>query len=75
MRWQAILSIVVIAAVLFWVYRYNWGPDLEVEEQSREKVRQLWARPLPWFPSLDSLTGAHKTSPDGVNMPTGWDGL
>ena len=64
-----------LAVMLFYLFGYKSGPDLEAEEQAKQKVEELWARPLPWYPSLDSLTTGGKTSPDGVKMPTGWSEL
>ena len=64
-----------LAVMMFFLFGYNWGPDLVVEEQAKQKVKELWARPLPWYPHVDSITTGGKTSPDGVKMPTGWDGL
>ena len=74
MRWTAILPILFLAGLLFLLYRQS-GPDLVVEEQAKQAVKELWDRPLPWYPHVDSVTTCCKTSPDGVKMPTGWDAL
>ena len=70
-----IVPVVILFGLLGWVL-WQSGPDLVAEEQSRQVVKEVWARPLPWYPHMESLTGANiKRSPDGVKMPSGWDGL
>ena len=77
MRWQSIVPILFLVAVLFVGY-YAFKdsvPSLEVQVASKSKVGELFDRKLPWWPSIDSVTPGLKTSPDGVKMPIGWQGL
>ena len=66
----------LLFGLLMLVYKFWYKGDAEGEQQlAKKKVDDLWARPLPWYPTLDSITGGLKTSPDGVKMPIGWSEL
>ena len=75
-KMRKLVPLAIVAGSLFLVYKIWFSGASDIEKQlSKLKVQGLWDRPLPWFPSVDTLTGDHKKSPDGVSMPSGWSEL